>query len=72
MQGERVEQKLKNSHPKTVAPTDPSHLLTPNPVTTANAKMCLLAEGSARTRQINMKMYTVKHWTEFEDPNGGS
>jgi hypothetical protein len=42
MQGQRVEQRLKERHSETIPPSDPLHLLTPNPDIIADAKKCLL------------------------------
>jgi hypothetical protein len=77
MQGQRVEQKLKERHPETAPPRDPSHLLTPNPDTIVDARhycgslltvaqySCSL-RGSARARQTLMWMYKAKNCV----PNG--
>jgi hypothetical protein len=59
-------------------PRDPSHLLTPNPDTIADAKKCLLTgawyscplRGPSRAGPIQMRMYTAKYWTECVDPKG--
>jgi len=44
IQRQSVEQKLRESHPETVPPGDPSHTQTPNPDTIADAKKSLLTE----------------------------
>jgi hypothetical protein len=57
---------------------DPSHLLTPNPDTIADAKECFLTEAwyscplrvSARAIRTQMRMCTAKYWTEHGNPNG--
>jgi hypothetical protein len=40
--GTKMEQRLKEGHPETIAPRDPYHLQTPNPNTIADAKKGLL------------------------------
>jgi hypothetical protein len=65
-------------HPETVPPRDPTHLLTPDPDTIGDAKKCLQKGAqyscplrvSARTRPVQVQMYTAQHWIEFRDPNG--
>ena len=42
IQGQRVEQRLKKGHPKTVPPGDPSHMQLPKPDIIGDAKKCLL------------------------------
>jgi hypothetical protein len=42
IQGQRLEQRLKERHSETVIPRDTSHLQTPNPDTIVYAKKCLL------------------------------
>ena len=67
----------RKGHPETGPPRTPSHLLTPNPDTIADAKKCLLTgvwhscplRSSARAGPIQMRMYTAEHWNEHRDPN---
>jgi hypothetical protein len=75
-----VEQRLKEVHPETAPPGNPSHLQPPNPNTIADAKKCLLTgdwyscilRDSARAWPIQMLIYAARHWTEHGDLNGGA
>jgi hypothetical protein len=40
--GQSMEQRCRKDHPETASPRDSSHIQTPNPDTTADAKKCLL------------------------------
>ena len=42
LQRQRVEQRLKENHPETALPGDPSHIQSTDPDTIVNAKKCLL------------------------------
>jgi hypothetical protein len=39
-QGQKMKQRLKERHPETTPPWDPSHQQTPNPYTIGDAKKC--------------------------------
>jgi len=79
IQGQRVERDLRQGHPETALTRDSSHRHPPNPVTMADAKMCLLRgarhgcllRGCYTAVLIQMRMVAANHWTEQVDSNRG-
>jgi hypothetical protein len=70
----------RKDYPETALPGDLSHNQPPNPVTTEYARKILLTGpwyscllwGYASACQIQKWMFTVIHWMEHRDPNGGT
>jgi len=69
LQGQRVEQGLKERPSRDWPTWDPSHMQPPNPVTIADVKKCMLTgawcgcllRGSARALLLQMRMLAANH-----------